>query len=359
MTAEDSLSLFGLRFGGLPVTRLVASSASLGERELAETRIVADPALSAHAAGGPWERWDDLQDIRFLGLGRYPFQIRAGSEIRHAPEIPEGILRAFLLGRCTGIVLIQRGLLTLHGSSVLHDGKAIAFVGASSWGKSTTAAALCTRGYRFGSDDMVAIASGSTSGSALRSPAQNATATAKPDPSDEAAPAHRGPSGSTQRATHSQPSGASLSESGLRNSGICYPGLALVKLDATTAAQLGLSECPSDAAELPDLRFYQLPDDQDRGPTPLGALFVLVAKTATTTCYTERLSYGDAWVELTRHSYAPYLLERSQHAQARHFEQCADLAATLPCYRLHVPRSFAALDTLAATLEPILSACDR
>lgn len=63
----------------------------------------------------------------------------------------------FLLGSAWGALCYQRGLLPLHASAVIHDGKVHAFTGQSGAGKSTLAAALSARGLNFFTDDVLII----------------------------------------------------------------------------------------------------------------------------------------------------------------------------------------------------------
>jgi hypothetical protein len=69
----------------------------------------------------------------------------------------ESKIRLYLLGTCMGIILLQRGILPLHGSAVAIEGKAYAFVGNSGAGKSTLASTLLKNGYSLMSDDVLAI----------------------------------------------------------------------------------------------------------------------------------------------------------------------------------------------------------
>jgi len=66
-------------------------------------------------------------------------------------------MATYLLGPVLGIVLRLRGVTCLHASAVAIDGKAIALVGASGAGKSTTAAAFAKVGYNVLADDIVAL----------------------------------------------------------------------------------------------------------------------------------------------------------------------------------------------------------
>ncbi len=87
------------------------------------------------------------------------FLVRGGREIivHPQPEADPRILRLGLLGPCMGILLHQRGLVTLHASAVAAGGGAVAFVGMKGSGKSTTVATLQAHGYPLLADDIVAL----------------------------------------------------------------------------------------------------------------------------------------------------------------------------------------------------------
>lgn len=63
----------------------------------------------------------------------------------------------YLLGPVLGLLLYLRGVTCLHASAVEIDGAAVAMVGDSGAGKSTTAAAFAHLGYRVLSDDVVTL----------------------------------------------------------------------------------------------------------------------------------------------------------------------------------------------------------
>jgi hypothetical protein len=73
------------------------------------------------------------------------------------PGIDEEMLRHFILGPVLALLLRQRGLFTLHASSVAIQGAAIAFVGNTGWGKSTLANAFHTQGYPLVTDDLLVV----------------------------------------------------------------------------------------------------------------------------------------------------------------------------------------------------------
>jgi hypothetical protein len=63
----------------------------------------------------------------------------------------------YLLGPLLGFALRLRGVLALHASAVLIDGRAVTLIGPSGAGKSTTAAAFAGAGVPVLSDDVVAV----------------------------------------------------------------------------------------------------------------------------------------------------------------------------------------------------------
>jgi hypothetical protein len=63
----------------------------------------------------------------------------------------------YLLGPVMGFVLLLRGLVCLHASAIVVDGKAIALIGPAGAGKSTTAAAFAARGFNVLAEDVVTL----------------------------------------------------------------------------------------------------------------------------------------------------------------------------------------------------------
>jgi hypothetical protein len=72
-------------------------------------------------------------------------------------EADDESLRLFLLGAGLGVLLHQRGLLVLHASAVGLQDRAVGFLGAKGWGKSTTAVALHCRGNPLVTDELLVI----------------------------------------------------------------------------------------------------------------------------------------------------------------------------------------------------------
>lgn len=87
------------------------------------------------------------------------FLIEEGRRITVSPlnEYKEDVIRLYLLGSCMGAILMQRGILPLHGSAVAINGKTYAIIGDSGAGKSTLASAFLHKGYQLLTDDVIGV----------------------------------------------------------------------------------------------------------------------------------------------------------------------------------------------------------
>lgn len=87
------------------------------------------------------------------------FHVIAGTtiNIKRSPGSSDKDIRLFLLGSAFGALIHQRGLLPMHGSSIIINNKAFIFSGVSGAGKSTIAAGLIKRGYHLLSDDISVV----------------------------------------------------------------------------------------------------------------------------------------------------------------------------------------------------------
>lgn len=87
------------------------------------------------------------------------YLVEDGCSIKYTPlqDADEDEMRIFLLGTCMGAILMQRKIVPLHGSAVVINDKAYAFIGHSGAGKSTLAAAFLQRGYKLLSDDVIPV----------------------------------------------------------------------------------------------------------------------------------------------------------------------------------------------------------
>ncbi|HWR39187.1 MAG TPA: hypothetical protein VN611_06780 [Patescibacteria group bacterium] len=87
------------------------------------------------------------------------FYVSGGDEILVHPydKVDLAIIKLYLLGTSMGILLMQRGMAPLHGSTVVMNQRGVIFTGASGAGKSTIVAELRKRGFSMLSDDVSAI----------------------------------------------------------------------------------------------------------------------------------------------------------------------------------------------------------
>ncbi len=209
---------------------------------------------------------DDVR-LSFEGVGA--FRIRGGKEIvvEVEPGVDQAIVRLSLLGPALAVLLHQRGFLVLHASCVAMGG-AVAFLGDSEWGKSTTAAALYRSGRPLVADDVLAVDLDSG------------------DP--------------TVRRAFPQ---LKLWPESVEALGIEPHELRTIHPDLdkrAMRAQVGFGD-----DDLPLERLYILSDGAD--------------------VRVEALEEQDAFLELIRHSYAASLL-RETGTETNHFQQCSSLA---------------------------------
>jgi len=97
--------------------------------------------------------------VMFKVLDTAIFLIEEGRRITISPlnEYKEDEIRLYVLGSCMGAILMQRGILPLHGSAVAINGKAYAIIGDSGAGKSTLASAFLHKGYQLLTDDVIGV----------------------------------------------------------------------------------------------------------------------------------------------------------------------------------------------------------
>lgn len=148
---------FGLAIGselplpGLPVT---------GDKPEIQIRRAAIPEW----IGTPAIRYGDRCKIRgqewWVRFGALPFEglIQDGNLVQfEADPAQDDFSRLHLLGSCTGALLFQRGLVPLHGNTVVNSHGAAMLVGKVRAGKSATTFALLERGYRLVADDISGV----------------------------------------------------------------------------------------------------------------------------------------------------------------------------------------------------------
>lgn len=226
------------------------------------------------------------------------FAIRNGSVVvEPAPGVEAEVLRLYLLGAVLGTVLHYRGQLILHASAVAMNGGAVVFLGDQGGGKSTTAAALYTRGYALVADDVTPI-----------------------------------------RFEHGIP--------------ITYPGYPRIKLWPEAAVKLGysLETLPRIVFE-DDKRSLHCPQGFNSTPLPVRRIYILSPEEAEDKI--EPVNLRDALMELVRHSYCHKLLAATGFAA--HFFQCNDLVKKIPIRRISSSKSLHSLPKLVKMIEDDLA----
>lgn len=115
---------------------------------------IADPTLET-----PYLQTNQAGQARYTLAGVASYFLEAGRRITvdaaMPPDAPD--VRLFLLASVFGMLCNQRGVLPLHACSVVVEGGAIAFAGASGMGKSTLAAAFHRRGFPLLADDVTPV----------------------------------------------------------------------------------------------------------------------------------------------------------------------------------------------------------
>lgn len=87
------------------------------------------------------------------------FTISGGNKIKvkqNKATNPE-LISIYILGSCFGALLLQRGMIPIHGSALVENGKCFIVTGDSGAGKSTLSAALRKSGSMFMADDISAV----------------------------------------------------------------------------------------------------------------------------------------------------------------------------------------------------------
>ena len=132
-----------------------------GGRKRADVRIICGDVPEKISV--PFESTDYYQAaaneflLRIKGIADY--YITNGNQIvmrlSNEANLREG--RLYLLGTAMGVLLMQRGIVPIHGSTVVINGGGVVFTGVSGAGKSTMAAALHKNGFSLLADDVSAV----------------------------------------------------------------------------------------------------------------------------------------------------------------------------------------------------------
>lgn len=295
MAAGGSAGRFAYAAYGLGIESMVELPGLITAPGPADVAVITGSVRRpAEASGPPTGLAHVTAGEAYLFWPMVAMVVRDGREIvvDPAPGTEARAIGAFVTGPGFGVLLHQRGFLTLHGSAIARRGGAVAFLGAPGWGKSTMAAALQARGHDLVADDVVAVTG-----------------------LDGGAP-------------------------------LAVPAFPQVKLWPDALAWLG-----EDPERLP--RVHQAVEKRARPapgfvrqPLPLRRVYVLADAERLAV---ETLQGHAAVFELVQHSYIAPAVRLL--GSATHLAQCARLATAVAVRRLCRPRSLADLDTVAALVE--------
>jgi hypothetical protein len=93
---------------------------------------------------------------------QFEFHISGDSRTIHGralPGVPEESLQVYLLGQVISFALIGLGIESLHATTVVVNGEAVAIIGDSGYGKSSLAGAFVRAGHKLLSDDLLVLES--------------------------------------------------------------------------------------------------------------------------------------------------------------------------------------------------------
>ena len=222
--------------------------------------------------------------------------IQNGNEviISTGPDIDDVDMAPFITGAILGNLLDQRGLMVLHGSAVVVEGSAIAFLGEKGAGKSTLALHMQQRGYSLLTDDLVPIA---FVGSEVQT----------------------------------------------------IPGFPRIRLWTDAVRSVGL-----DPAAIPkinrfvDKRSYNCSEGFSDERVNLARIYIL---SEDSDIGVDQLEPSQAFIELARNTYLNRYL-RATGKSAEHFRKCEAIVESVPIFRLRRPHDFSFLpEVFSAVIE--------
>jgi hypothetical protein len=291
------LSAFGLAVASaFDIPELLESKNSDGVDVVVTRRSIDRPA-DARDDQTVYQKGPDEQLLLYEAAN---VSIREGREIAVDPEptAPEEVIRHVIVGPAFNYLLHQRGYFVLHASTVAIGDAAVAFVGESGMGKTTTATAFLCAGHRVLSDDVAAIELGS-----------------------------RGP----------------CVRSG-------YPS---IKLDPATVDRLDVPvEEPRRPSRIRDRHFHGLRHDQPESPVPLKRIYLLSDGPNGAVL---PLDPRERTLELVRHTYTIPRIDASTEIESN-FERCTALAESVRVRRLRRERDLEKLPRLVELVEEDLDA---
>lgn len=146
---------------GLLVESHIALPALVPASGTPDLRVYAKPITLTDArirlpSGVDIEQVGHVVRLSVPSVGRVEVCPNSGVALDREEGATDETVRDYVLGPAVGLALHQRQYLVLHGSAVLVNGRAVAFLGSKGAGKSTMAAGLSALGCPLLTDDIVA-----------------------------------------------------------------------------------------------------------------------------------------------------------------------------------------------------------
>lgn len=241
---------------------------------------------------GKMYRAGDGHYLRFTGAGAVygTDGDRLVVELEDGTDPDPDLFRWFALSHGFRILLYQRGYVVLHASATVVDGRAVAFLGKSGQGKSTTVAAWHAAGYPVLSDDVVAV-----------------------DP----------------------------------DTGLVTPSFPKIKLDPESVPEVDADLTPAERNDAISRQYYATSREYRDDPVPLGNVYLLADGPE---LRIEELPPAKQAYLLMRESASAYHAGDDEAVES-HFDDCVRLSSTVPVKRLERPRTFDALPELVSAVE--------
>ncbi len=109
------------------------------------------------ARTGRWDIREDLCVLEVPTVARFRMENGTCIHIEPCADASVNAVELYLMGSCMGAILLQRGIVPLHGSCVRIGDAGVLLAGQSGAGKSTVTAALLAKGARLITDDVAAV----------------------------------------------------------------------------------------------------------------------------------------------------------------------------------------------------------
>jgi hypothetical protein len=100
--------------------------------------------------GSSYVRWDNVGEFLVSADGRRVV-------CRREEKVSSESFQVYLLGQALSFALVKQHLEPLHATTVVVDGKAVAFLGSNAFGKSSLAASFLAAGFRLLTDDLLIV----------------------------------------------------------------------------------------------------------------------------------------------------------------------------------------------------------